>query len=115
MKSYILKDYYYKKEEFIRDFIEFCRECKNEWKQRGRAMPSIIYKDTSVNYENWSFTVIVDKNGALNTEAVLCKSGTKTEYPRTKWGGDKKRWDVELREFLHREINKEDKEDETVS
>lgn len=111
MRTYILKKFYYDKEIFIKDLILFCRECKNEWKQRGRAMPSIIYKDTSVNYENWRFTVIVDKDGALCTEAVLHQSGTQTdiEYPRTKWGGTK-RWDAELREFLRREINKEDEE-----
>ena len=107
MRSYILKKIYYDKEAFIKDFIKFCRECKTAWKQRGVAMPSIIYKNVSVNCENWWFTVIVDKDGALCTEAALYQSGTQTEYPRTKWGGEK-RWDLELREFLRREINKED-------
>lgn len=107
MRSYILKDNYFSKKDFIRDFIFFCRECKNTWKERGRAMPSIIYKTTSVNCEYWRFTVIVDKDGALCTEAALYQSGTQIEYPRTKWGGEK-RWDAELREFLRREINKED-------
>lgn len=112
-----LQKYYYDKELFIKDFIKFCRDVKQEAIGDGRGMKMMINKFVGVCGESWQFIVTADERSVW-TEArrfhFVHSSGQTIDqsvhYPKTKWGdagGTGARWDSELREFLRREINKE--------
>ena len=104
------------KEQFVRDFIVFCRELKQRAKEDGRGMTMFINKFVAIGGEFWQFQFYATGD-SISTEAHLFHFDysehppvdRSTHYPRTKWG-DKgltgRRWDSELREFLRREVNK---------
>jgi hypothetical protein len=98
---------YDNKKEFIRDFIKECRCIKKDPMLSPR--PPIENKfviSSHVCGELWRFVVYCD-NDDIYTSATVFKGKTSTWYPDTKWGEPYKRWDLELREFLEREVNKQ--------
>ena len=113
-RNYYGTDDHKTKERFIRDFIEYCRDMKRRAQEDGRGMAMFINKFVGICGEFWQFEISASES-AVWTEAHLIQFdyGQKPpvdktiHYPKTKWGDSYSRWDVELREFLRREINKE--------
>ena len=113
-KEYCLADDREAKQEFIRDFIKFCREVKRRAKEDGRGMTMYINKFVGICGESWQFQVSASAD-TVWTEATFFDFDSSTNpprdltvhYPKTKWGKAYSRWDTELREFLNREICKQ--------
>ena len=97
-----MKNEYFNKQEFIKDFIALCRGVKRE---NNNTQPGFLHKFFSVCGELWSFCIYID-NDTLSTSAELILDGRPLKFPKTTWGGPYSRWDSELREFLRREICK---------
>lgn len=109
-----LEKYYDDKARFVKDFIEFCRESKKSHRGENESIKYIITKRVSIYNENWIFCIIVNSKHVWTQAELLIfdysnpkrpvdKSVT---YPLTQWGSQYIRWDMELREFLNREVNK---------
>ena len=102
----VLKENYYDKQEFVKDFIRFCREVKERSKRCSPWNKTYICKFVGVCGESWKFEITASADG-IWTQADLLQSGERAvHFPRTKWGEPGVRWDSDLRKFLIREVNK---------
>lgn len=97
-----MKDRYYDKREFIKDFITLCRRLK---KENNNIQPGFLHKFFSICGELWSFCIYID-SGSLSTSAELIVGDKMVKFPKTTWGEPYRRWNSELREFLTREVCK---------
>ena len=115
MQNSLLKKSYDNKEEFIKDFIKFCRWGKTEC---GGFGTYFINKFVGIQDEMWQFKFYLTRN-TVETEAQLFlfdyskdpAQDISITYPKTLWGDKYSRWDTELRNFLSREVLKCSKEE----
>ena len=98
-----MKSEYYNKQEFVKDFITYCRAVKRAHNASHARQTYYCNKFIGVCGESWKFGFYISSD-TVATDATLLSCGT--QYPKTKWGGFGRRWDTELREFLSREVNK---------
>lgn len=105
-----MKNEYFNKQEFIKDFIDLCRKLRKE--HQGHQT-GFIHKFLIVCGELWRFYIYIDRK-TISTSAERIYDATKrydldsipVRFPKTTWGSPYSRWDSELREFLEREICK---------
>jgi len=97
----IKDDYAFSKSEFVKDFIRRCRYMKKEYTHK--PLYSNVY--VGVCGEFWQFEIFI-KDDSVFTQAKFWDKGTPILYPKTKWGEPYVRWDLDLRNFLLREVCK---------
>ena len=112
-KEYYDADETKAKTQFVKDFIQYCRDAQRVARDDGLGMTTFVNKFVVVGREFWQFGIYASADKVW-TEAHLFRfdysknppADISTHYPKTEWGGSYSRWDCELREFLNREICK---------
>ena len=97
------------KEEFVKEFVEFCRKIKKENETQKSHRTDFLRIKPVICGESWEFKAYFGSNSVQTEATLFLKETSKTiSYPRTTWGEPYKRWDTDLKEFLMREIDKKD-------
>ena len=99
----LLQESYYNKKEFVKDFIQLCRSAKKSHIESGTVGASFLHQFVGVCGEYWSFCIYVSAE-SIATDAAVVVNSKWLKYPKTTWGSPYSRWDTELREFLNREV-----------
>ena len=100
-----MEDNYLTKEDFVKDFVKFCRDMKRGCKE-GQKKPDFASISVVVCGEPWLFRIYLDADTVSTDAELMCQNGSACRYPRTTWGGKYARWDSELQEYLNREVCK---------
>lgn len=90
---------YTNKNKAITDLLNLCRNTKTLRKE-------YYITKFRLNNEFWTVEIFNKNNNEISTKFILDYKDTSIFYPVTKWGGDYKRWDSELKEFCEREFLK---------
>ena len=100
-----LKSIYYSKQEFISDFLVYCKETRNKFfDYEGKYFRN---KFIAIEGELWTFGIYV-QFGKLYLQSSLYINGQFIRYPKEQWDNLYKDTSYEdsLKTFLNREIKK---------
>ena len=100
-----LKSIYYSKQEFISDFLAYCKETRNKYfDYEGNYFRN---KVISIEGELWTFKIYI-QSSKLYLQPILCANGQFVHYPKEQWHNLYKDTPYEdsLKTFLNREIKK---------
>ena len=102
-----LKSTYYSKQEFVSDFLAYCKETRNKY--FGCEGKYFYNKFIAIEGELWTFGIYV-QSGKLYLQPSLYTNGQFIRYPKEQWNNLHKDTPYEdsLKTFLNREIKKGD-------
>ena len=102
-----LKSIYYSKQEFISDFLTYCKEIRDKYSDyEGKYFRN---KFIAIEGELWTFGIYV-QSGEFYLQPSLYINGQFIRYPKEQWDNLYKDTSYEdsLKTFLNREIKKGD-------